>query len=107
MSTLCIPLCFVLPFTVLLVLNGSHTIVFSLFYIAQHHKLKMYLQRALQSVHVQQDLTSDKEKLKKWKTFSRGKREETFRRATEADPSPRIDGSNRCHVYRRKHYRVT
>jgi len=33
------------------------------------------------------------------------KGEETFRRATEEDPSP--GQKNRCHVYRMKHYRVT
>uniref|UniRef100_A0A8C2ZFW0 Thymus, brain and testes associated n=1 Tax=Cyclopterus lumpus TaxID=8103 RepID=A0A8C2ZFW0_CYCLU len=32
--------------------------------------------------------------------FHRETREETFRRATEEDPSPRMNRSNRCHVYR-------
>jgi len=50
-----------------------------------------------------QDLTSDQEKLpRNRKTLSGERREETFRRATEEDPSPRMDRSNRCHVYRRK-----
>ena len=36
------------------------------------------------------------------KTLSQGKKrgEETWGRATEEDPSPRMDRSNRCHVYR-------
>jgi len=39
------------------------------------------------------DLTSDQEKLPR-------KSEEPFKRATEEDPSLRMDRSNRCHVYR-------
>jgi len=40
-----------------------------------------------------QDLTSDQEKRprNRKKTFHREKREETFRRATKEDPSPRMD----------------
>jgi len=54
------------------------------------------------------DLTSVQEKLPtNKKTFQGDKREETFRRATEEDPSLRIDRSNRCHVFRRNHDGVT
>jgi len=41
------------------------------------------------------------------KKLSRGKREETLRRATEEDPSPRMGRSNRCHVYRMNSVTVT
>jgi len=54
--------------------HSSQVIEFSLFCIAQNHKLA--------SVGF---------------TISTG---ETFRRATEDDPSPRMDRSSRCHVER-------
>jgi len=49
-----------------------------------------------------QDPTSEKEKIprNRKKTFTGKQREETFREATEEDPSPRVD--RRCHVYRMK-----
>jgi len=46
---------------------------------------------------------------KREKIFHWEKREETFRRATDEDPSPRLDKSNRCHacVQDEQHYNVT
>jgi len=44
-------------------------------------------------------IASGKTPQKKEKPFHRERREETFRRATEEEPSPRMDRSNRCHVY--------
>jgi len=49
-----------------------------------------------------QDLASNQEKLSRNKknTFTGKKWEEAFRRATEEDPSPRMDRSNTFHVCR-------
>jgi len=84
----------------------KHSIQFSLSYIAQYHKLRICTHTTSLS-HV---LTSDQENLprnRRRKNFSRRKKKVTFRRATEEDPSHRMDKSKRCHVYRMKHYRVT
>jgi len=76
-----------------------------------HHKLKICLKGLFNLYtynipilwpHIESGETPKKSK----KPFHREKREETFRRAAEEDPSPRMDRSNRWHVYITKHYRV-
>jgi len=76
----------------------SNSIQFSLFCIAQYHKLQICL-RVLYNLYtltsLSQDLTSDQEKLprNRKKYFHGEKREEPFRRATEEDPSPGWTGT--------------
>jgi len=68
--------------------------------------------RALQSVHRRHLCPKTSHRIRKnsqeieKKTFTGKKREETFRRETGGSLS-RMDRSNRCHVTRRNHYRVT
>jgi len=71
----------------------SYSIQFSSFCLAQYHKFASKgFTICTHTASLSQDLTSDQEKLprNRKKTFTEKKRQETFRRATEEDPSPRM-----------------